>query len=473
MVRAPRIKKEAVETRIRTEEARRVPGTQGDTLKVVQNLPGVARSSFGSGDAHRLGRGAQRDQGQRRRRRDPGALPRRRLALDDQLRSGAVDRSVARLVRRRLRPRPRRPGADRARAAPQARGRTATSPPTCSTPRRCSRRRSRRACGWRSPAAISYLDQLLPLVTSADVGDFVPIPRYDDYQARATLSLRPDEELALTFLASDDHLQRAIPSSDPAEVRAQNIDSGCKRRHPPLRAPAPRRRVGRRDAVVRLRQRQQPGAVREHAGRRQAEHLAVRAARRLPAPGRPVDDAGVRRRHAGAVVDARPQRFAHAARRARGTSSSSASRPATTSPPITGTSWSSTPPPTPSPRSTSGGCRWSRGCASSRCSSKGARRCPAGGTTPPRGYASFSLPENPVDEVSSNRYLGALRYLPQPAHRGRVPRHPEADADRRGRHLRPAARSAGHEPGVRQPHHRARARGAPLRRGSTTSCARR
>src|SRR6202142_1815387 len=49
VVRAPRIKKEAVETRLRTEEARRVPGTQGDTLKVVQNLPGVARASFGSG----------------------------------------------------------------------------------------------------------------------------------------------------------------------------------------------------------------------------------------------------------------------------------------------------------------------------------------------------------------------------------------------------------------------------------------
>ena len=48
-MRAPRIKKEAVETRIRTEEARRVPGTQGDTLKVVQNLPGVGRSAFGSG----------------------------------------------------------------------------------------------------------------------------------------------------------------------------------------------------------------------------------------------------------------------------------------------------------------------------------------------------------------------------------------------------------------------------------------
>src|SRR5207344_2105692 len=49
VVRAARIKKESVQTVIRTEEARRVPGTQGDTLKVVQNLPGVARSAVGSG----------------------------------------------------------------------------------------------------------------------------------------------------------------------------------------------------------------------------------------------------------------------------------------------------------------------------------------------------------------------------------------------------------------------------------------
>src|SRR5262249_29874630 len=48
--RAPRLRKESVVTALRTEEARRVPGTQGDTLKVVQNLPGVARASAGSAD---------------------------------------------------------------------------------------------------------------------------------------------------------------------------------------------------------------------------------------------------------------------------------------------------------------------------------------------------------------------------------------------------------------------------------------
>ena len=37
-------------TRVDAEEARRVPGTQGDAVKVVENLPGVARAGLGSGD---------------------------------------------------------------------------------------------------------------------------------------------------------------------------------------------------------------------------------------------------------------------------------------------------------------------------------------------------------------------------------------------------------------------------------------
>src|SRR6185503_15874780 len=76
---------------------------------------------------------------------------------------------------------------------------------------------------------VSYLDRVLSAVTSRDVGDFVPIPRYDDYQARATMVLRRDEELAVTFLASDDHLQRTVPATDPLQRRTQNNDSSYKR----------------------------------------------------------------------------------------------------------------------------------------------------------------------------------------------------------------------------------------------------
>lgn len=44
-----RAKKEVVKRTLTVEEIRKIPGTQGDALKVVQNLPGVARVPFGGG----------------------------------------------------------------------------------------------------------------------------------------------------------------------------------------------------------------------------------------------------------------------------------------------------------------------------------------------------------------------------------------------------------------------------------------
>ena len=49
VVRGDRTRKEVSVYTLRTEEVRSLPGTQGDTLKVLQNLPGVARSPFGLG----------------------------------------------------------------------------------------------------------------------------------------------------------------------------------------------------------------------------------------------------------------------------------------------------------------------------------------------------------------------------------------------------------------------------------------
>lgn len=50
VVQAPRLVKQVQSTEVSSEEATRVPGTAGDVLKVVQNLPGVARASAGSGE---------------------------------------------------------------------------------------------------------------------------------------------------------------------------------------------------------------------------------------------------------------------------------------------------------------------------------------------------------------------------------------------------------------------------------------
>ena len=132
----------------------------------------------------------------------------------------------------------------------------------------------------------SYLDKVLTGVSSEDVGDFVPIPRYDDYQARASLALRKDEELARTFLASDDHLQRTIPSNDPAERRTQNTDSVLQAPHPALHAPPARRRQRRRHAVGRLRSQPLADDLRRGAGRpRPSRRWQYALARRATAVG--------------------------------------------------------------------------------------------------------------------------------------------------------------------------------------------
>jgi TonB family protein len=49
VVRGERPRKEVAVRTISTDEVRTVPGTQGDVIKVLQNLPGVARSPFGIG----------------------------------------------------------------------------------------------------------------------------------------------------------------------------------------------------------------------------------------------------------------------------------------------------------------------------------------------------------------------------------------------------------------------------------------
>ncbi|MFL5346273.1 MAG: TonB-dependent receptor domain-containing protein [Hyalangium sp.] len=50
VVRSERERKEVTRTTLQVAEIQKVPGTQGDTLKVVQNLPGMARPAFNGGE---------------------------------------------------------------------------------------------------------------------------------------------------------------------------------------------------------------------------------------------------------------------------------------------------------------------------------------------------------------------------------------------------------------------------------------
>src|SRR5580692_7266806 len=415
VVRAPRIKKEAVETRIRTEEARRVPGTQGDTLKVVQNLPEVARSSFGSGELIVWGAAPN----ETKVNVDGVEIPAlyhvggfRSTINSDLVRSinlspGAYGadygRGLGGLVRIDLGQLPNE-GTHGYVAADNLDASALLS--TALTPQ------LRLAVAGR----ISYLDRLLPLVTSADVGDFVPIPRYDDYQARATLSLRQDEELALTFLASDDHLRRAIPSDDPSEVRAQNLDSGWKR-------------------------------------------VILRYARLLPdgasvvvTPSFGFDSSSNQELFGSTPADVRQSTYQYALRAAyrrrvgssttlafgvdmQAQSSTLDRNGSLTLPAREGDPFVFGQP----PRNDIASDHWNvlvvdtapyaiaeinlgrlslvPGLRFEPVLIEGSPALPTGGPAPPNGYASFSLPENPIDELPNDRFsraLKALRYLPNP-----------------------------------------------------------
>ena len=396
---------------------------------MVQNLPGVARSSFGSGELIIWGAAPN----ETRVNVDGVEIPAlyhvggfRSTINSDLVRSinlspgsyGAdYGRGLGGLVRIDLGPLPKE-GTHGYVAADDLDASALLS--TALTPR------LRLAVAGR----ISYLDQLLPLVTSADVGDFVPIPRYDDYQARATLSLRHDEELALTFLASDDHLRRAIPSDDPSQVRSQNIDSGWKRvilRYARLLPDGASVVVTPSFGFDSASNQELFGSTPVDV-RQSTCQYALRAAYRRRVGLSTTLSFGIDMQAQSSTLD-RNGSLTLPAREGDTVRLRPAAR-ATTSPPITGTCWSSTPPLTPSPRSPSAGSRWSRGCASSRSSSRGARRCRPAAPRRPAATPASRCRKIP-STISSTGYAGCAPLPAEPAHRGRVPRHQEADADRR------------------------------------------
>lgn len=223
VIRAPRIRKEATETSIRTEEARRVPGTQGDTLKVVQNLPGVARSSFGGGQLVVWGSAPK----ETRVVIDGVEIPAlyhagglRSTITSDLVKSidlvpggyGApYGRGLGGLVRVETRQLP----------AEGDHGFVALDGIDGSAMVSHAGEHGRYALAGR----YSWLDRLLPLVTSESVNDYFPIPRYWDAQFKASWEPGDGQTLDATALGAFDRLRRTIPSDDPARQRSETTES--------------------------------------------------------------------------------------------------------------------------------------------------------------------------------------------------------------------------------------------------------
>ncbi|WP_394837280.1 TonB-dependent receptor [Pendulispora rubella] len=225
---APRPPREAVSTAVSAEQARHVAGTQGDVGKVVDSLPGVARPPLGSGQLVVWG-SAPADT---RVYVDGVEIPALyhgsglRSVINSDLVSqvtllpGAFGADYGRTLGGtvRVETRPLRDegvhgyaGADTFDASGLVSA----------------------AIGPRARAGVaarySYLDALLAATSARDIGDYFPIPRYRDYQARAAFDIGENESLDVTLLGAHDALDRTVASADPAKTRRESTESGFHR----------------------------------------------------------------------------------------------------------------------------------------------------------------------------------------------------------------------------------------------------
>jgi TonB family protein len=228
VVTAPRLKKQVVSTEVQATQAAKVPGTQGDVLKVVENLPGVARAAAGSSSLVVWGSAPQDTRvyvdgvhvpllyhggGYR------SILPSNFVKSVELVPGGygpSYGRGLGGLVTVAMRPLDEEGvhgsvGADVIDASADVRAKLSD--------------RIHVAVGVRK----SYLDVVLANVTSEDVGNIVPIPRYWDAQFRITYDVAPHETIELGALASSDRISNTLVNPDPSLTTQQTTGTDFQR----------------------------------------------------------------------------------------------------------------------------------------------------------------------------------------------------------------------------------------------------
>jgi hypothetical protein len=220
VVTAPGGAAQPVETVVEVEEARRVAGARGDPLQVVSSLPGVARPAPGASGV--VIWGAAPDES--RTLVDGVEVPSlyhlggvRGVVAPDlvgriELVPGAYDASYGRALGGLVRVATADLPSDRVHGtiAADAFDATASLAGPLSS-------RLRVAVGGR----YGYLDRLASGLVDEAAAALYPLPRYRDHQAKATLDLRPGEQLGLSLLGARDDLRTALDARDRTAARIQ------------------------------------------------------------------------------------------------------------------------------------------------------------------------------------------------------------------------------------------------------------
>lgn len=229
VVVAPPLRREVVATSVTADEARRVPGTSGDVVRVVESLPGVGRSAAGAGQLVVWGAAPQST------RVYVDGVPISRLYHEGGFRSvlhPSLVESIA-LV----------PGGY---GAAYGRGLGGLVTVDATTPERervggrlhadvldasamltgplGKRKRLHVAAAARG----SYLAAWARPLLDRDASGLVPIPRYGDGQLRAQWRPNARDRLEAVALVGVDRFRRGVPSPDPALAvsDARQLDFG-------------------------------------------------------------------------------------------------------------------------------------------------------------------------------------------------------------------------------------------------------
>ncbi|MBN2193087.1 MAG: TonB family protein [Polyangiaceae bacterium] len=228
VVRAPRITKTVSATTVSSEQGTKVAGTGGDVAKVVENMPGVARSSVGSGALVVWGAASQ----DTRVYVDGVHVPAlyheggfRSVVHSDLVKSVELQpggyganygRGLGGLVTVTYKPL-------------EADGYHGTVGSDIIDSAASLRGHAGQKFRFAVAARKSYLDWMVKQFTSRDVGEFVPIPRYWDAQVRLAYVPREGEYAEVGGLASSDDIERRVSSADPAEVKSESKHSEFQR----------------------------------------------------------------------------------------------------------------------------------------------------------------------------------------------------------------------------------------------------
>lgn len=218
---APRV--DATELTVSAAQGQSFAGTQGDPLKAVQDLPGVGRAAFDSGQLVVWGAMPS----QTRVLIDGVELPAlyhlggiRSVVSGDLVSSmsltpGAFAADYGRALGGILRIESREGVPKGVHGAVRIDLLDASAVLTA-------------GIGERLELAVAgrygYLDRLAGALVPPAASELLPLPSYDDYQLKARLRLRSGESLSLLVLGSDDRLQRTVPAPAPAQTRSEQSE---------------------------------------------------------------------------------------------------------------------------------------------------------------------------------------------------------------------------------------------------------